>query len=113
MRARVGAVATQSEDQVAQICASIDSFCSTLLQRLEKEDQELFAIARAAICGEAWFSIANQFLRHDEKEVETRRSKASVTELPLVPPLPLSACFDPTAGVDPNWPLPLKAAAGE
>ena len=87
LRARVGAVATQNEDQVAQICASIDSFCSTLLQRLEKEEQELFAIARGAICGEAWFSIANQFLLHDAREVETRRAKPSKPSM-----LALAAC---------------------
>ena len=113
LRLRLGSVGARTEECVEKICSSIDACCSTLLQRLEKEESELFAMARSVICCESWFSIANQFLRHDEKEVEARRSKASVSELPLVLPLSLSACFDPTAGVDSNWPLPLKVAAGE
>jgi hemerythrin-like domain-containing protein len=107
LRLRLGSVGERTEECVEKICSSIDACCSTLLKRLEKEESELFAMARSVICGESWFSIANQFLRHDEKEVEARRSKASVSELPL------PARGDPEAGVDPNWPLPLKVAAGE
>ncbi|TWI62484.1 hypothetical protein IP91_04001 [Pseudoduganella lurida] len=55
------------------ICESIETFCGTLLQRLEKEEQELFAIARSAICGEAWFAIANKLLAHDAQVAEARR----------------------------------------
>ncbi len=75
MRAQAGNVAAQTEEHVAQICSSIDAFCAMLLKRLEKEEQELFAIARSVICGDTWFSIANQFLLHDAKLVETRRGK--------------------------------------
>jgi len=109
LRLRLGNVGAYTEECVEKICSSIDACCSTLLKRLEKEESELFAMARSVICGESWFSIANQFLRHDEKEIEARRSKASVSELPLA----LPARFDLTAGVDPNWPLPLTAAAGK
>lgn len=66
-----------SERQVAEICASIETFCSVLLQRLEKEEKELFSIARSAIGGEAWFDIANKFLAHDAQVVEARRTPAS------------------------------------
>jgi hemerythrin-like domain-containing protein len=72
----------RSEQQVAQICSHIDSFCAVLLKRLEKEEGELFAIARSAICGDAWFNIANKFLLHDANVVESRRRKASVIQLP-------------------------------
>jgi hypothetical protein len=110
LRLRLGSVGAHTEECVEKMCCSIDACCNTLLARLEKEESELFAMARSVICCESWFSIANQFLRHDEKEVETRRSKASVSELPLAPPLlALSARFDPAADVDPNWPLPLSA----
>ena len=110
LRLRLGSVGTHTEECVEKICSSIDACCNTLLARLEKEESELFAMARSVICGESWFSIANQFLRHDEKEVETRRSKVSISELPLAPPLlALSARFHPEVGVDPNWPLPLSA----
>jgi hemerythrin-like domain-containing protein len=63
----------RSEQQVAEICEAIESFCAALLQRLEKEEKELFALARAAISGEAWFAIANKFLAHDAQVVEARR----------------------------------------
>lgn len=66
-----------SERQVAEICESIETFCTLLLQRLEKEEKELFAIARSAIGGEAWFDIANKFLAHDAQVVEARRAPAS------------------------------------
>lgn len=75
MQARMGDLAEGNEAQVSQICASVDAFCAALLQRLEKEEQELFAIARSAIGGDAWFAIANQFLLHDAKLEEVRRGK--------------------------------------
>ena len=99
MRARVGDVAAQSEDNVAQICDGIDAFCSTLLERLEREERELFGIARSVICGEAWFSIANQFLLHDARQEESRRGKAPVRAL--------------AAPADAAAELPLKVASGK
>lgn len=71
-----------SEQQVLEVCGAIDSFCVALLRRLDKEEMELFAVARNVICGEAWFAIANQFLLHDAKAAEARRSR------PVTPPLP-------------------------
>ena len=109
LRVRLDAMGANSEECVEQICGSIDVCCSTLLQRLEKEEQELYAMARSVICGEAWFSIANEFLRHDAEKTETRRSKASVIDLPL------STANDLSSDVASNWPLhpPLKVAGGE
>jgi hemerythrin-like domain-containing protein len=63
----------RSEQQVAEICEAIETFCGAMLQRLEKEEKELFALARSAISGEAWFAIANKFLAHDAQVVEARR----------------------------------------
>ncbi|MBJ7309022.1 hemerythrin domain-containing protein [Rugamonas sp. CCM 8940] len=77
MQERIGGLHEGAEEQVSQICASIETFCSALLQRLEKEEKELFAIARSVICGEAWFAIANQFLLHDAKMVEERRARSA------------------------------------
>ena len=63
------------DDGAAQaVRESIDNFCNALLQRLEKEEKELFAIARSAICGDAWFAIANKLLAHDAQVAEARRS---------------------------------------
>jgi hemerythrin-like domain-containing protein len=75
MQARMGDAAEGNDAQVGQICDSVDAFCAALLQRLEKEEQELFAIARSVIGGDAWFAIANQFLLHDAKLEEVRRGK--------------------------------------
>lgn len=83
---RTGAAIDHSELQAGQLCAAIDAFCAALLQRLEKEERELFALARKVIVGEAWFAIAYQFLAHDARAQEARRGKAQV--LPFVLPLP-------------------------
>jgi hemerythrin-like domain-containing protein len=77
LQAELDAAAEISERQVTDICESIETFCTLLLQRLEKEEKELFAIARSAIGGEAWFDIANKFLAHDAQVVEARRLPAT------------------------------------
>ena len=77
----------QIEAQIETLSASIDAFCQALLARLEKEERELFALARKVIGGEAWFAIAYQFLAHDARAEEDRRSKAQV--LPFVAPKPV------------------------
>lgn len=59
-----------------QACASVDDFCRLLAQRLDLEELQLFPMARRALNGEAWFSIANQFLRHDAEMAEMRRLPA-------------------------------------
>lgn len=74
----------QLEQQMEQLGAAIDSFCTALMARLEMEERELFALARRVIAGEAWFAIAYQFLAHDARMAENRRGKARV--LAFVPP---------------------------
>lgn len=74
----------QLEQQMEQLGAAIDSFCTALMARLEMEERELFALARRVIAGEAWFAIAYQFLAHDARMQENRRGKARV--LAFVPP---------------------------
>ncbi|MDC8758474.1 hypothetical protein [Janthinobacterium fluminis] len=86
MQQRAGSMTVHTDEQVAQLCGSMDAFCAALLKRLEREERELFSIARSAICGDAWFSIANQFLLHDARVVETRRARAPVIELARVQP---------------------------
>jgi len=76
LQEKLGSLAEVRDEQVSQICDSIESFCTSLLRRLEKEEQELFAIARAAIAGETWFSIANQLMMHDKHLEEMKRAAA-------------------------------------
>jgi hemerythrin-like domain-containing protein len=42
--------------------------------RLEREEHELFPLARSLVRGEAWFAIANQMLAHDAVARERRGS---------------------------------------
>ena len=107
MQERIGGLHEGAEEQVSQICASIETFCSALLQRLEKEEKELFAIARSVICGEAWFAIANQFLLHDAKVVEARRSRSAA---PIA--LPAAGAERPLSPRLALLPLPPLDAAG-
>ncbi len=95
---RAGAALDHSELQAEQLCAAIDAFCAALLQRLEKEERELFALARKVIVGEAWFAIAYQFLAHDARAQEARRGKAQV--LPFVLPVPLPAPGTPAGAAE-------------
>ena len=62
---RVGAAALDTPAAVRQFCDAIDTFCSASLRRLEREEHDLFPVARAVISGEAWFSIANKMMAHD------------------------------------------------
>lgn len=111
VQARAGSMTAQSDEHVTQVCASIDAFCVALLQRLEKEERELFVIARSAICGEAWFSIANQFLLHDAQLVEKRRRRAPTMTL-VAPPAPSDKNAAPALPERRHGPA-LKTASGE
>jgi hemerythrin-like domain-containing protein len=61
-----------SETRVAQFCAAVERFCNALLERLAREEQELFPVASSVISGEVWFAIANQMLAHDAYRQENR-----------------------------------------
>ncbi len=45
--------------------AAIARCCTLLLERLEREERELFPLARSHVPSEVWFAIANQMLAHD------------------------------------------------
>lgn len=74
LQERMGIFADVRDFQVEQVCDSIETCCAALLKRLEKEEQELFAMARGLIGGETWFSIANQLMMHDKHVEEMKRS---------------------------------------
>jgi hemerythrin-like domain-containing protein len=63
-----------SPSRVSEFCSAIEQFCGALLCRLEREENELFPVARAGISGEAWFSIANQMLAHDAYVLESKQT---------------------------------------
>ena len=74
----VGVTLVDCEAKVARFCGAVEDFCSALLKRLEREEQELFPVARAVISGEAWFSIANQMLALDAYRQENKTAKPPV-----------------------------------
>lgn len=60
-----GGRAIDGAARVAAFCVQVDHACVALLERLERERQALFPLARAVVSGEAWFAIANRMLAHD------------------------------------------------
>ena len=52
--------------------AALERCCTLLLERLEREERELFPLARTHVPSEAWFAIANQMLAYDAWQNENR-----------------------------------------
>jgi hypothetical protein len=67
--------------KIEEFCRSMDLYCSSLLQRLIKEE-ELLKIARRVISGEEWFSIAANFLSYDAEYDRRRRYAHAVPGMP-------------------------------
>lgn len=66
--------------------AALERCCKLLLERLEREERELFPAARAHIPSESWFAIANHMLAHDAWEHENRGYPAApVPGNPIAP----------------------------
>lgn len=63
-------------EQMDAFRAVLETFCRVLLTRIEREEQELFPLARVAVPGEAWFALANQMLAHDAYLEEQRSEPA-------------------------------------
>lgn len=56
----------------ARFCSAVEACIAALRHRLEREDDELFPLARGTVGGDAWFAIANQMLAHDAYTQERR-----------------------------------------
>ena len=69
---RMAGMAIDTQGRVLEFCGAVEAFCGALLGRMEREERELFPVARAAISGEDWFAIANQMLAHDAYVQESR-----------------------------------------
>ena len=52
--------------------AALERCCNLLLERLEREERELFPLARVHVPSEVWFAIANQMLVQDAWQHENR-----------------------------------------
>lgn len=51
---------------------AVEACIAALRRRLEREEKELFPLARGSVGGDAWFAIANQMLAHDAYAEERR-----------------------------------------
>jgi hypothetical protein len=69
---RLAAGSIDDEESVDAFCLAVERFCVALELRFDREERELFPIARSVIAGDAWFSVANQMLAHDAYREEHR-----------------------------------------
>jgi hemerythrin-like domain-containing protein len=70
------ACVTVSERPVPRerFCGAVERCVAALRRRLEREEHELFPLARSVVGGDAWFAIANQMLAHDAYARERREA---------------------------------------
>ncbi len=57
---------------VRKLCGAIKECCDNLLERLAREENELFPIAWRVISNDRWFQIASQIISHSEGSRRTR-----------------------------------------
>lgn len=81
---RVNAGPISTIAAVRQFCGGIETFCEAMLARLEREEHELFALARTMISGEDWFAVANQMLAHDAYRQESRPVREIAAPAPVL-----------------------------
>ncbi|MFC5479198.1 hypothetical protein [Massilia suwonensis] len=69
---RLAAGSIADEESVDAFCLAVERFCVALELRFDREERELFPIARGVIAGDAWFAVANQMLAYDAYREEHR-----------------------------------------
>jgi hemerythrin-like domain-containing protein len=65
LREQLGRAYNEGVIRVNEVCNSMELYCSKLQNRLAKEEDELFPLARRLFSIEEWFSIAEKFLSDD------------------------------------------------
>jgi hemerythrin-like domain-containing protein len=71
-QARVDADEADGRVERAGFHTAAERCLAALRCRLEREEHELFPLARGTVANEAWFAIANQLLAHDAHAKERR-----------------------------------------
>lgn len=69
---RLAAGAIDAEEDVDAFCMAVERFCTALALRFDREERELFPMARGAIGGDAWFAVGQQMLAHEAYRAEHR-----------------------------------------
>ena len=82
----------------APFCRAVERCIAALRRRLEREEHELFPLARGAVGLDAWFAIANQMLAHDTYAQENRGDPGRPAQAPVVP----AAAVPAAAGAPPQ-----------
>jgi hypothetical protein len=62
---RLRARPADGADEVSAFCGDAEAFCGVLLARLDREEEQLFPLARVALPSEAWFAIAHQIMARE------------------------------------------------
>jgi hypothetical protein len=64
---RIQDLREHDEKDIRELCGAMECYCENLLERLEREEKELFPIARRVISHDGWFQLASQFISHSEE----------------------------------------------
>lgn len=86
---RVRGTAVDTRAAVASFCETAEQFCTALLTRLEREERELFAVARTVLPVETWFDIAHEMIAAESKSArppQQRRAPNRASVNPFAPP---------------------------
>lgn len=86
LRDRVRNVAVDTSAEVARFCESADRFCSALLSRLEREERDLFSIARTILPVETWFDIAHGMINAESKSAPSPKQRRKAVSVPVAMP---------------------------
>lgn len=67
---------------IIDVCRSMDLYCTKLLTRMAKEEDELFPLVRKLFSVDEWFALAEKFLA---EEAATQGRKRHMRRPPAVP----------------------------
>lgn len=64
---RMQCIGERDDREIRELCGAMECYCENLLERLEREERELFPIAQRVISYDGWFRLASQFISHSEE----------------------------------------------
>lgn len=82
---RVRGRAVDTRAAVASFCDTAEQFCNALLTRLEREERELFTVARTVLTVETWFDIAHEMFAAESKAGKPQPARPQPSPDSLIP----------------------------
>jgi len=64
---RIEFAAAGQDHAFRELCGAMQCYCDNLLERLDREERELFPLARRVLSQDGWFHLASQFISHSEE----------------------------------------------